>query len=398
MRKKIFIAVVVILAMVGGLIAYGIYLNTSGENKISERLANKKVPLRVEKAAVRVFYPEDGEPHIRLEGEDMVDAMALNDGRIKQVLVKKNDRVTNGQPLFEIVDEQLPAKRRAAESNVAKADSALTKAQNSYNRYIRLRNRNAASQEKLEEAEAAYKAAQASLSESEAQLEQLMVQEERQVITSPADGVILMAYRQNGAHVTSGMVLATVGNFSTLNFSISTSNAFFTQLDVGDILQMSVLKEFLPKIYGTDYAENNQGISERFTATVTAAEPGKGRENSLIRTLNFKIDNSAGILEARNYAMISFVAEKPFTGLTIPQEAFSEDLSTMDSETDGFVFIVNENNVLQKRRILVGRTDYKYYEVVSGVQEGELVVTSGQEGLEEGMQVDVKMESGTDEG
>ena len=59
MRKKIFIAVVVILAMVGGLIAYGIYLNTSGENKISERLANKKVPLRVEKAAVRVFYPED---------------------------------------------------------------------------------------------------------------------------------------------------------------------------------------------------------------------------------------------------------------------------------------------------------------------------------------------------
>ena len=41
---------------------------------------------------------------------------------------------------------------------------------------------------------------------------------------------------------------------------------------------------------------------------------------------------------------------------------------------------------------------YKYYEVVSGVQEGELVVTSGQEGLEEGMQVDVKMESGTDEG
>ena len=58
--------------------------------------------------------------------------------------------------------------------------------------------------------------------------------------------------------MTSGTVLATVGNFSTLNFSISTSNAFFTQLDVGDILQMSVLKEFLHKIYGTDYAENNQ--------------------------------------------------------------------------------------------------------------------------------------------
>ena len=107
----------------------------------------------------------------------MADAVALIDGRITDIKVQKNDRVSQGQAIITITNEQTPIKIRQADidilkaendilnadNNIAKAETDIARAKNDYNRYLRLRERDAVTLEKFEEVESAYKAAQSNL-------------------------------------------------------------------------------------------------------------------------------------------------------------------------------------------------------------------------------------------
>ena len=51
-----------------------------------------------------------------------------------------------------------------------------------------------------------------------------------------------------------------------------------------------------------------------------------------------------------------------------------------------YVYVL-ENGVAKRREVELGRVSPAYYEVLSGVREGELVVVSGMNGLKDGERV-----------
>ena len=373
----------IILVVAVSLIAYGTYLNKTDENQIELRMENRTIPLQGGKAAFRNLQPVFVLDTINLTSDEMADAVALIDGRIEAALVNKNATVGKGQVLFKILNEDIPIKLEEAESSIAKAEAQVLQAKNSFDRYERLRAKNATSMEKYDEAKLNYDAAQANLRAAEAQKSQLLVQNSRQNVTAPIDGEILILYKQTGAFVTAGTPIALVGNFSKLNFSIPVEDAQAKKFLTGEKFELNFKNsKAFQKAYDTEYSAGNLGNAQKFPVYIKEIIPNLNQAAEM-RKIILEIDNSAGILEQQAYTDVELIRSSIHRALTIPVSALDE--------TKKFVFVVTAENILDRRKVEIGADDGKFVEILSGLNEGETVVTSATKGLETGMKVEINL-------
>ena len=107
-----------------------------------------------------------------------------------------------------------------------------------------------------------------------------------------------------------------------------------------------------------------------------------------MRRVVFNVYNDAGILEARSYEDMVLTANQPRYVLSVPVEALDNNYDT------GNVYVINSNNELEERHVTVGAVGEKYAEILSGLQEGDIVVVSGIDGLKAGQKVEANMEEG----
>lgn len=382
MKKFYFVGLAIMLTVAASLIAYGTYLNKTDENQIEMRMENRTIPLQGAKAKFRNFQPIFVLDTINLTSEEMADAVALIDGRIEKSFIQKNSSVSKGQVLFGILNEDIPIKLEEAESSISKANAQILQAKNSFERYKRLREKNATSLEKYDEAKLNYEAAQANLRAAEAHKDQLLVQSSRQNVVAPIDGEILILYKQIGAFVTAGTPIALVGNFSRLNFSLPVEDTRAKQLSVGEKFELNFKNSRgIQKAYDTEYSAGNLGNEQKFPVFVREIIPNLN-QSATMRKIIFEIDNSAGILEQQTYSGVELIKTQKHNALTIP-------ISALD-ENKNFVFVVKEN-ILERREVKIGADDGKFAEILSGLSEGEVVVTSATKGLEEGTKVEINL-------
>ena len=386
MKKFYIVGLVIILMMAIGMIAYGMYLNESGENQIATRMKERSIPLQGEKAKYRNLNPVFTLETINLSSDEMADAVALIDGRIENAFVKNNSYVRRGEVLFELVNEDIPIKIKQAESSIAKAEAQVLQSQNSFNRYSRLKDRNATSMEKYDEAKLNYEAAQANLREAQAVKEQLSVQNSRQGVIAPIDGEILILYKQIGAYVTAGTPIALVGNFERLTFSLPVEDENARQLKIGEQFELNFTNsKGFKKAYDTEYGAGNLGDNQVFTVHVKEIMPDLS-QIAAMRKVVFEIDNRVGILEQQAYTEVELIRSASHRALTIPLSSLSENHQ--------YVFVVTSENTLDRRKVNVGANDGKYVEILTGLKEGETVITSATKGLEEGTKVTVTLTGG----
>lgn len=389
--KKLYMAgLVLILMFAVAMIAYGAWLNKSGENQIVERMESRTIPLQGAKVQMRDMHPKLFLETLNLSSEEMADAVALIDGRIEQIFVMKNSNVTRGQVLFTLVNDEIPLKIQQAESSIIKAEAQLANAKNNYARYTRLMERDATSKEKFDEAEANYFASEAALKEAQTVKEQLLVQSARQDVIAPIDGEILILYKQQGAYVTAGTPLALVGNFSRLFFSLPIDDKHAQLLSIGDRSELSFTNsQILRKAYDTEYAAGNRGDSEIFSVYVKDIMPNLN-EPARLRKVVFEVDNRVRLLEQQAYSGAILTTSKAHRFLTVP-------LAAMIDSSRSAVFVVTPQNTLERRAVKTGADDGSYVEIVSGLREGETVVTSAAGGLEDGTRVTVTLTGGDKE-
>ena len=357
MKKLYMVGLVLILLFAVAMVAYGAWLNKSGENKIVERMESRTIPLQGAKVQMRDMHPKLFLETINLYSEDMADAVALIDGRIEQIYVSKSSNVSRGQIIFTLVNEEIPLKIQQADSSIAKAEAQLANAKNNYARYTRLRERDATSIEKFDEAEAAYLASEAALKEAQTVKQQLL-------------GEILILYKQQGAYVQAGTPLALVGNFSRLFLSLPVEDKVAQRLSIGDRAELSFTSsQILRKAYDTEYAAGNRGDAEVFPVYVKEIMPSLNEPASL-RKVVLEIDNRVSLLEQQAYNGAVLTSARTRKLLTVPLAAM------IDSNHDS---------------VFTGSDDGNYIEIISGLSEGETVVTSAAEGLEEGMKATVTL-------
>ena len=412
MKKYFLIGLAIVCVVVVGIISYGAYLNKAGENAIIERMAERRIPLQGTTAKVRNIKTRVILDTLNLYSNEMTDTIALIDGRISAINIQKNDFVRRGEVLFNLTNEQYPLKIKQAEidilraeSDILKADNDIVKAQtylarakNDYSRYSRLNEYQAISAEKFDEVAAMYKEAQVNLEVANLQREQAVSQRESLVaqrqqlqlenshsqVTAPIDGEVLILYKQLGAYVSAGTPLALIGNFRTLYFSMPVDDELSKRLAAANTVSLNFNNAEITKVYDTEYEAGNAGTAQKFTAQIFDISPAISQP-AAIRSIIWQVNNSAGVLEPQTYNKVEILSLNGNSCLTVP-------LAAMTDPSNSAVFVCNAEGVLERRNITTGIDDGTFIEVLSGLNEGEVVITSGTDGLDNGLKANVILE------
>ena len=189
-------------------------------------------------------------------------------------------------------------------------------------------------------------------------------------VVAPIDGVITYLPDEEGMSLTAGSQLVTIVDPSVLkvNCNVSTYYAADLRTDLDAIIKYTGSKTVevpgkvskVSKIAKVEKTTNGEATS--LPVEVKVAEPG-----DIIRP-GFTVDVKI-ITDTREDACVVPI-------LAIIEE---EDLS--------YVYVVGEDGTLEKREITQGLSDGLYIEAIDGLQEGEMIVSSVEDYLSEGLQV-----------
>lgn len=385
MKNYFYIGIALTVTLIACLVGYGIHLNRSGENRIAERVQSLRLPLVGVKAETRDISPHIVMDLVNLYSDEMTDVVALENGRITQVFAEKNSRVEVDSPILALQDEELPLKIRQAEGDILAAEAEFIKARNAYQRLVTLSEGQEIDGGQLDEAEASYKAAQARLNNCEVSRDQLLMKQKRQLITSPIAGEVLLLYQKPGSYVTTGTAVALVGNFDRLMFTAPVSDKQARHMKIGREIEIEFVgNEAAQKSYGAQYAEGNRGGEQIFVARIVKISPPL-TESASIRQVVWEIDNSVGILEPGVYSRARMRPQIKRHCLTVPLVAVTR------SATDE-VAVLSEDGTLAFRTVETGADDETFIEIISGLSEGETVITSDTGGIKPGTPIEVTLE------
>lgn len=384
MKKIFLIAVAAVIVLTLLLVGYGALLNYTDEKNIAARLSNRVVSLEGERVELRPLRAAFERKDVRMEAENMTDAVSRLEGTVEEIYVQPNTKVVKGQPICRIANEDIDMKLVQADVNIAKAKTVAARYANSLFRYQRLIGLGAVSLEQYEDIETQHKSALAELKTLELEKQQYEMMRDRLTVTAPLDGEVLMLYKKQGAFLQAGTSVALIGNFAKLRFTETVSDEDFQSLvSAGKEWELSFVPGDMEKIYSGSYGGSNRGYQQTFKAGIVLVDPPAAQAASL-RKISWEVDNSSGLLEPKRYQEVRFQELTEREVLAVPSKAVDNIKKS--------VFVWSEGGTLEERKVNLGASDGNYTEIISGVKENEIVVVSGREGLQNGMQAEVTIE------
>ena len=139
-----------------------------------------------------------------LQPIDKVTVGAEVSGRLEEVLVDFNTKVSKGQVIARINTDELRARAVQARASVSQAEANLAKAENDLKRANALKDKGFASGSVYDSALAARNALRATLNTARAQADQAEANLAKADIRSPIDGIVLDRKVERGQTVTAG--------------------------------------------------------------------------------------------------------------------------------------------------------------------------------------------------
>lgn len=388
MKKIFYIALGVIISLTLLLVGYGITLNYTDEENIAVRLANNVVRLEGASAERRLLRCGFTKGDVRMEAENMTDAISRLEGTVEEIYVRQNERVRRGQPICRIANEDVEMKLAETDVRIAQAETIAARYANSLARYQRLIGTGAVSLEQYEDVETQHKSAVAELKALRLEKQQYELMQGRLTVRAPLEGEVLLLYKKQGAFLQAGTSVALIGNFYKLSFTESISDDEFQRLlPLGRKWELTFAQKDMEKIYNGSYSGSNRGYEQTFTAQIINVEPPLAQAAAL-RRVQWEVDNSSGLLEPKRYQQVRFQEAAERDVLAVPAVA-------VDSN-QGSLFVWRKDGVLEERKVVVGASDGSYTELLSGVEPGEIVIVSGRQGLKSGLKATVTIRGTTD--
>ncbi len=350
--KKVIIIIIVIAASIGAIA----YVLTNNKKKNEEKTAfiakgGGAVAVNVAKVEKKVIDLDFSANGNFIPNQEL-NFLSESAGRVKAIYVKEGSRVSKGQVLARIDAEIINTDRETAEANYQNAVKDQARYQSSYAT-------GGVTQQQLDQAKLATQNAKLRLQASQRRLSDANIK-------SPINGIVNKKYIEVGAFVTAqGTQLFEIVDVSKLKLKVNVNESQVANLKIGEKIDIK------STIFPTD----------KFTGKVTfIAAKADG-------SLNFPIEievanNTNNSLKAGMYGTAVFNFPKQAPSILIPRTSFVGSVSSNQ------VFVL-ENNTSKLRKVIAGRILGDNVEVLEGLKEGEIVITSGQINLSEGTAVSV---------
>lgn len=376
-RRKSWLRVILLVLVVVLIVGIGFEgLKTVGERSMPVSEAAKGPPL------VRVAPAERGsrETSLTLPGDitafEEAPVYARVNGYVSKWTVDIGARVKAGQLLAEIETPELHQSLRQAQALVLQAKANAEIARITFNRYLGLVKSNAVSQQDVDNSRATHEARLADVAAAEAEVGRIEATIAFQRIYAPFDGIV-------GAR---NLAKATTG--ALIDLGSGDAKAWLYRIYRMDPVRVYVT---MPQIY-------LPMVKDGLAADVVVREyPDRTFNGKVVRNaasldaisrtmlVEVEVPNPEGILLPGLYSTVRFRLINPAPPIVVA------DSSVIVLDGAPQVAIVDRDDVVQMRKVRLGRDFGRSVEVLAGCDEGDRVILNPSDLLKNGDKVRVRI-------
>ncbi|MBN1594183.1 MAG: efflux RND transporter periplasmic adaptor subunit [Candidatus Coatesbacteria bacterium] len=304
-------------------------------------------------------------------------------GRVAKVNVDEGDKVEKDHELvvleqtdFKLAVQEAEAAVKNARASASVAKVSLEKANRDYERFLKLRNQSAVSEQSFEDVDTAKRVAadkltlaQAGLAQANARLDSVKQQLSDSIIRAPFSGVVVGKMTNEGEFVgAGGPPLVWLMDLSTVKIDVGIPEENSGKVSVGQSARVTL--DAFP--------------GKSFTGEVITVNPRVDANN---RSYNVQIqvdnDDPDYFLNSGMFARVTLITGIKDDALIVPSKA----LVTVEGKR---LLYVAEKSVAKERRIVVGAADNGNVEIISGLEPEEQVIIEGNWALTDGQEVTIK--------
>ncbi|MFQ5639190.1 MAG: efflux RND transporter periplasmic adaptor subunit [bacterium] len=284
-----------------------------------------------------------------IEAQRQVDILAKVAGQVVKLPVEEGTRVKKGDLVAQLDEAELKIDFMQAEVRLETDKTTLQRAQNMLEKNLIAEENYETTRLQYESSKAAYEAARLRLDYTS--------------VRSPIDGVITLRNVEIGQRVNINQSLFTVADFNPLRAKI-----YVPEKDMGRIFKGQAAKITVEAEPGLEFS----GVVKMVSPVV---DPASGTSKVTI-----DIDEHQGKLKPGMFASVFISTETHKNALLVPKKAL-----ILESDVDQ-VYIYKDGNA-HKVNLKLGFASGDDIEILSGLKDGDQVVTIGQEGLREGLPI-----------
>jgi HlyD family secretion protein len=319
-----------------------------------------------------------------LVGEATVSVAPRAAGRLQDISVRLGDRVVRGQRIARIEDFEIQEQVKQAEAalevalaTIRQREADLSLAKTNAERSRSLYERQLLPKQTLDDNEARYQSAIAALdlaraqnAQSKARLDELRINLANMVITSPVTGFVSKRLVDPGAFVSQQSPVAEVVDVTSVRLEANIVERDLKQLKTGDPTRVEV--DAFP-------GEHFMGRIARVSPVLDPA--------TRTAPIEIEIPNSGFRLKPGMYARVGILTGTKKDALVVPNNA------VVDLGGRRGVFMpLNQSAAF--RTLQLGTESNGHIEVLSGLNEGDMVITTGAGALRDGDRIQIAGEGG----
>ncbi|HUI31369.1 MAG TPA: efflux RND transporter periplasmic adaptor subunit [Candidatus Acidoferrales bacterium] len=272
-----------------------------------------------------------------LEGEEQANIVAKISERIIAINVHVSDAVSSGQVLVEL-------DKSGATSQFYQAQAGFNNAQKTYDRMKALYQEGAISQQSLDGAETAYEVAKANFDAAKSAVE----------LTTPIPGVVTAVNVNVGDLTAPGSVLITVAKIGRMKVDFDVNEVDLGNLPVGHRVEV--------------YSEARPGV--KISGEIIQLSKSADVRSRTFQMKALFINTSDNWFRPGMFCRVNVPISSNSRSIVVPVTAIVSDGIT------NRVFLVRDGRSFQQN-VQLGVTDGKNTEILAGLSEGDVVVTTG---------------------
>ena len=344
----------------------------------------------------------------KIQPEESVQITSTITGWITEITVIEGDTVEPGQHLISIDEKQIRPRYNNALSQVKSSEANLKKVKAQMNRTKTLFSQKLISQQEQEQVEASFQIALSQAEQANANLLSAEDELSKTRLTAPKYGIVTSITKEEGEMAVGGMfnpgVLMTVADLSRMEVEVDVNENDVVNITIGDTTEIEIDAYPDTTFYGvvSEIAHTaqsmNMGSQQQVTnfkvkvKMITVPDRIRPGMSSTVNIITSTIKNALSIpIQALTSRPENYKDQKKDNNDEKKWEESDESVSFKKVKPIDVVFVLKDNFEGNKaednqkyalvKEISVGISGENYYEVKSGLLEGEMIVIGGYRAL-----------------